>query len=61
MEVLYQLSYPGEQRRPLRGPQGTILEGLRGSGAAAGFGLDLRQAAFLDGSDAYDFYAGRRD
>jgi 31-O-methyltransferase len=24
-----------------------------------GFGLDLRQAEFLDGSDVYDFYAGR--
>jgi hypothetical protein len=32
MEVLYQLSYPGGQR-PLRGSQGTILEGLRGVGA----------------------------
>src|SRR6202042_1983153 len=33
MEVLYQLSYPGRQRRPLRGSQGAILEGLRGVGA----------------------------
>jgi hypothetical protein len=29
MEVLYQLSYPGGQRVPCGGPQGTILEGLR--------------------------------
>jgi hypothetical protein len=34
MEVLYQLSYPGGTRRPLRGPQGSILEGLRGGGGA---------------------------
>ena len=34
MEVLYQLSYPGRSRSFPRGSQGTILEGIRGSGAA---------------------------